>query len=53
MLEVTLEYSKATKNTHVYADKAANAPIPTLYIKKTDMPDEAPAEIVVSVNWDA
>lgn len=32
---VSLKYRKSTKGTHVYESKEENAPIPSLYLKKT------------------
>lgn len=48
-LKIVMQYSKSTKNTHMYSNDASDAAIPTLYIKKVAMEKNPPLEIVVSV----
>lgn len=48
MKQVTMQYSKSTKNTHVYKDDSDGAPIPTLYIKHAAV-DGKPAFITVTI----
>lgn len=49
---ITLEYSKSTKGTHVYRDDNEDAPIPTLYIKRSALPAKAPEAITITVAYD-
>tara|TARA_R110000868_G_scaffold48122_2_gene156806 strand:- start:775 stop:945 length:171 start_codon:yes stop_codon:yes gene_type:complete len=49
MMNVVMQLTKSTKNTHVYSNDAEDAAIPTLYIKKYAMEKNAPLKIVVTV----
>jgi hypothetical protein len=42
---LTLTLSKTTKGTHVYADDSADAAIPSVYVKKSALPDKPPVSI--------
>jgi hypothetical protein len=48
-MKILMQYSKSTKNTHMYSNDASDADIPTLYIKKVAMEKNPPLEIEVSV----
>lgn len=50
-MKVEMKYVKATKNTFVYVDDREEAPIPSLYIKKADLPKPAPEVIKVEVTY--
>lgn len=51
MIEVIMGLTKSTKNTHVYTSEESTT-IPTLYIKKEDLPKEPPKVIKVEVEWE-
>jgi|TARA_B110000977_G_scaffold194727_1_gene271874 hypothetical protein len=48
-VEVVMQLTKSTKNTHVYSNDTEDAAIPTLYIKKYAMEKNPPLKIVVTV----
>ncbi len=39
---LTMELSKSTKNTHVYAAQSEPAAVPTLYVAKSALPTPPP-----------
>jgi hypothetical protein len=45
----TLKQGRDTKNTFVYKNETDDAPIPSLYIKKTAFKGDAPETITVTV----
>jgi hypothetical protein len=47
--ETTLTKSRDTKGTFVFKDESDNAPIPSLYIKKSAFDGEAPEKITVTI----
>ena len=51
MIEVKMNWLKATKGTHVYAaaDESSDGAIPTLYVKKGALPTPAPEHITVTI----
>lgn len=49
---IKMEWSKSTKGTHVYADNEPDTPVPTIYIKKSGLPAEAPRNITLTVEYD-
>ena len=49
-IEIEMVLTKSTKNTNVYSDDSENAPIPTLYIKKSALPMVPPKKIVITVD---
>lgn len=48
-LMVRMTHVKDTKGTYVFASVDPDAPITTLYIRKSGMPDEVPDEVEVIV----
>jgi len=48
-VKVTMQYSKSTKNTHVYSDESPDSPVPSIYIKRIAFEGKQPAEIEVSI----
>jgi len=54
MTSTTLEltFVKSTKGTHVYGSDLPDAPMPSVYIKRTALPETPPKVIVVTVSWD-
>jgi len=53
-MDIDLTFRKSTKNTYVYSDDAEDAPIPSVYIKKSAFPEgEAPVSITLTLSIDA
>jgi len=49
-IEVKLTYDKSTKGTHVFKDHSLDAPIPTVYIKRSAFDDSIPDVIKLTVS---
>jgi hypothetical protein len=49
---VTLEWTKSTKGTQVYSCSDTNTPVSTIYIKRNALPDKAPADIMLTIEYD-
>ena len=49
-LVTTLEFTKSTKGTHVYANHNDDAPIPTIYIRKSAFKGTPPSIISITVS---
>ena len=49
---IKMEWVKATKGTHVYANNEPEAPVSTLYIKKSGLPSDAPHSITLTIDYD-
>lgn len=49
--KLNMTLTKSTKGTHVYGDTDADAPIPTVYIKKTALPDPPPPQIKITIEY--
>lgn len=49
---IKMEWSKSTKGTHVYANNESDTPVPTIYIKKTGLPSEAPKNIILTIEYE-
>jgi hypothetical protein len=53
-MQLHLTYKKSTKGTHVYEDvESENPEVPTIYIRKYALPDEPPAAITLTIDWEA
>ena len=50
--QIELALSKETKGTFVYISLGENALITNLYLQKSQMPEEAPKKITVSVAFE-
>lgn len=48
MVKLDMQYSKSTKNTHVYVNGDVTAAVTSLYVNKTAL-KEPPQTIVVSI----
>lgn len=48
-IEVTLEFARSTKGTHLYVNETGAGAIQSLYIKKHGLPDNPPSDIKVTV----
>lgn len=49
---INMKLVKSTKGTHVYGDVSDNAPIPTLYVKRTALPSTPPESIEITITHD-
>lgn len=49
MMKTKLKWERETKGTHVYKNDEDDAPIPSLYIKKTAFKGDAPKAITVDI----
>ena len=47
-MEINMQLSKSTKNTHVYINEELKSAIPSIYIKKESMSNPPPKWITVS-----
>lgn len=48
-MKTKLKHDRETKGTHVYKNDEENAPIPSLYIKKSAFKGDAPETITVEI----
>lgn len=48
-MNIKMNFSKSTKNTHVYINVADDAKISQLYIQKSAYPDGPPKTITVTI----
>lgn len=48
-MKTKLKLERETKGTFVFKDDAADAPIPSLYLKKSAVEGEAPKEITLEI----
>jgi len=46
---IKLTYKKSTKGTHVYVDDSLDAPIPSLYVKRKALPEDAPKSLTITI----
>ena len=51
-LVIQLDYTKSTKGTHVYGSEEDDAPVRTLYIKRSALPVMEPKRIAVELAWE-
>ena len=49
---IRLDFSKSTKGTHVYSNSEPDAPVSTIYIKRNGLPDKAPDEITLTIDFE-
>lgn len=48
---VELRFVKSTKGTHVYGSDLADAATPSVYIKRTALPEDPPKVITLTLSW--
>jgi len=48
---ITMNWSKSTKGTQVYACNDADIPVSTIYIKRSSLPDKPPTKITVTIDF--
>ena len=49
---VTMQWTKSTKGTQVYSCNDINTPVSSIYIKRNALPDKAPANITLTIEYD-
>ncbi|RKZ85796.1 MAG: hypothetical protein DRQ39_06615 [Gammaproteobacteria bacterium] len=49
-MDINLTLRKSTKNTHVYSDDSEDAPMPSVYIKKSAFSGEPPPVIRLTMS---
>ncbi len=49
--KIIMQFTKSTKNTHVYKNDKDDAAIPSLYIKKSALPDEPPSFVNITIEF--
>ena len=50
--KIKMNWSKSTKGTHVYANDELDAPISSVYIKRSGLPSEVPATITLTIDYE-
>ena len=50
--KIKMNWSKSTKGTHVYANDEPDAPISSVYIKRSGLPSQAPATITLTIDFE-
>ena len=48
---IEMIWVKSTKGTHVYANEEADTPVTSIYIKRSGLPDEAPDNITLTIDF--
>ena len=48
-MKLKLQYKKSTKGTHVFGNDEPEAPIPTLYIKRSAFSGELPKTLILTI----
>ena len=46
---ITMDYTKSTKQTYVYSENSDDPTVPTLYIRRSQMPSKPPEKITVTI----
>jgi len=49
---ITMTWTKSTKGTQVYGCNDTETPVSTIYIKRNALPDKAPANITLTIEYD-
>lgn len=48
---VELTFVKSTKGTHVYGSDLEDAATPSVYIKRSALPEKPPTQITLTLSW--
>jgi len=48
---IEMIWVKSTKGTHVYANEEPDTPVSSIYIKRSGLPDEAPDNITLTIDF--
>lgn len=49
---IEMNYTKSTKGTHVYSTDEPDAAVSSIYIKRSGLPTEAPANITLTIDYE-
>lgn len=49
---VELTFVKSTKGTHVYGSDLEDAATPSVYVKRSALPEKPPAKIKLTLSWE-
>ncbi len=47
-----MSWTKSTKGTHVYTNDEPDASVSSIYIKRSGLPSEAPANITLTIDYE-
>ena len=47
-----MKLTKSTKGTHVYGNDSEDAPVSTIYIKKSGLPSTPPDSITIDIDFE-
>lgn len=50
---VELSFVKSTKGTHVYGSDRDDAATPSVYIKRSALPEKPPSKVTLTLSWEA
>ena len=48
---IEMIWVKSTKGTHVYANEEPDTPVTSIYIKRSGLPDNAPDNITLTIDF--
>lgn len=49
---IKMTWVKSTKGTHVYSNDDLDTPVTTIYIKRSGLPSDAPANINLTIDYE-
>ena len=49
---IKMDWTKSTKGTHVYSNNDAEAPVSTIYVKRSALPSDAPTTITLTLEFE-
>ena len=49
--KIVMHWSKSTKGTHVYANSEPDSPVSSIYVKRSELPSEAPSSITLTIDY--
>jgi len=50
---IKMDWTKSTKGTHVYSNNEPGSPVSTIYIKRSELPSDAPVTITLTLEYEA
>ena len=51
--EIEMNFTRSTKNTHIYTDDTEGTPIKTVYIIRDELPKTPPEVINIRIDYDS
>ena len=49
---IKMDLTKSTKGTHVYANNETGSPVSSIYIKRSELPADAPGSITLTIEYE-